>query len=88
MKKKIIDVCCGSRMFRFNKKHPDAIYTDNREVDDVLCDGRRLTIGPDVVMDFRNIEYPDNSFHLVIFDPPHLTTLGQTSRMAKKYGVL
>ena len=45
---------------------------DKRQLEDTLCDGRKLMINPDVIGDFRNIPYEDNSFKLVIFDPPHL----------------
>lgn len=86
--KKILDVCCGSRMFWFDKHHKDAIYMDIRQLDDVLCDGRQLSINPDVIGDFRNIPYEDNSFKLVIFDPPHLVKAGENSWLAKKYGKL
>lgn len=86
--KKILDVCCGSRMFWFDKKNKDTIYMDNRELEDILCDGRKLEVKPDIVADFRNIPFHDNSFHLVVFDPPHLIKIGETSYMAKKYGKL
>lgn len=39
-------------------------------------------------MDFRAMPFEDNSFHLVVFDPPHLEKLGSKSWMAKKYGRL
>lgn len=52
------------------------------------CDGRRLEIRPDVVGDFRKMPFPDNSFYLVLFDPPHLNNLGESSWLAKKYGRL
>lgn len=68
--KKILDACCGSRMFWFDKQNPDVIYADNREVETTLCDGRQLLIKPDVKMDFCNMPYPDNSFRIVVFDPP------------------
>lgn len=86
--KKILDVCCGSRMFWFDKNNKNTIYMDNRELEDILCDGRKLEIKPDVVADFRNIPFKDNSFYLVVFDPPHLLKIGETSYMAKKYGKL
>lgn len=86
--KQILDACCGSRMFWFNKHHPDAIYMDNRTLDTTLCDGRRLTVAPDVVADFRDMPFSDNSFSLVAFDPPHLIRAGETSWTARKYGVL
>ena len=88
MTKPILDACCGSRMFWFDKQNPDVVFMDNRELDDVLCDGRKLIIKPDVLADFRAIPYPDNTFKLVVFDPPHLLNVGRTSWLAKKYGVL
>ena len=41
MEKRILDVCCGSRMFWFDKKKSDVIFKDNRELEDTLCDGRK-----------------------------------------------
>jgi len=32
--------------------------------------------------------FEDNSFYLVVFDPPHLVRAGEESWLAKKYGVL
>ena len=86
--KKILDVCCGSRMFWFDKKNKDAVFCDNRREAHTLCDGRNLEIKPDKKMDFRKLNFPDNSFKLVVFDPPHLLKLGKKSWMAKKYGIL
>lgn len=39
-------------------------------------------------MDFRNMPYQDNTFKVVVFDPPHLNQAGVTSWLAQKYGVL
>ena len=88
MKGKILDACCGSRMFWFDKNNRHVIYMDNRELEDTLCDGRKLEIKPDIVADFRNIPFSDNTFYLVVFDPPHLKQIGENSYMAKKYGKL
>jgi hypothetical protein len=87
-KKRILDACCGSRMFYFDKKNPEVLYQDNRELETTLCDGRHLLIKPDIRMDFRNMEYEDNSFKVVVFDPPHLAHAGTGSWLAKKYGIL
>lgn len=86
--KNILDVCCGSRMFWFDKEHPDVLFSDIRNEEDILCDGRKLEVKPDVIADFRNLPFEDNKFKLVVFDPPHLNKLGNSSWMAKKYGVL
>lgn len=85
---KILDACCGSRMFWFDKNNPDVLFADVRKENHVLCDGRLLEINPDVISDFRKMDFADNSFQMVVFDPPHLHKLGKDSWMAKKYGVL
>ena len=38
--------------------------------------------------DFTEMPFENESFAMVVFDPPHLKTLGQNSWMAKKYGRL
>lgn len=84
----VLDACCGSRMFWFDKENPNVIFQDIRKESHILCDGRKMNISPDVVADFTNMPYTDNSFKLVVFDPPHLEKVGQTSWLAKKYGQL
>lgn len=86
--KKVLDACCGSRMFWFNKTNPDVLFADIRNENHILCDGRKLDIEPDVIMDFRKMDFPDCSFKMVVFDPPHMNQLGKNSWMCKKYGVL
>ena len=85
---KILDACCGSKMFWFDKNHRDTIFMDNRELKETLCEGRKLIINPDVVADFREMPFSDNSFYLVVFDPPHLLRAGENSWLRKKYGIL
>lgn len=87
-KKLILDACCGSRMMWFDKENPLAVFMDCRDEEHTLCDGRTLEIHPDIVADFRQMPFPDDSFWMVVFDPPHLKSLGGNSWMAKKYGVL
>lgn len=86
--KLILDACCGSRMFWFDKKNEDVLFADIRQEKHLLCDGRELHVSPDIIHDFRNMPYPNDSFHLVVFDPPHFINLGKTSWMYKKYGKL
>ena len=85
---RILDATCGSRMIWFDKENPDVVYMDNRELTDILCDGRVLNINPNIVADFRDMPFEDNTFYLVVFDPPHLIKAGKNSWLAKKYGVL
>jgi 23S rRNA G2069 N7-methylase RlmK/C1962 C5-methylase RlmI len=75
-------------MIWFDKQHPDVLYMDNRQLKEVLCDGRVLNINPDIIADFRDMPFPDNTFYLVVFDPPHLRRAGNKSWLAKKYGLL
>jgi ubiquinone/menaquinone biosynthesis C-methylase UbiE len=83
--KSIIDVCCGSKMFWYNRNHPEAVYMDIRQLEDTLCDGRKLIVKPDIVGDFKDIPYPDNTFKLAVFDPPHLINGGDKSWLVKKW---
>lgn len=41
----ILDMCCGSRMFWFNKRDTRTLFADIRSEEHELCDGR-LVISP------------------------------------------
>lgn len=88
IEKPILDACCGSRMFWFDKDNGNVIFADKRTETHTLCDGRILEIKPDIEMDFTQMTFPDESFYLVVFDPPHFEKLGKNSWLAKKYGKL
>lgn len=96
VKRPILDACCGPRMMWFDRQHPAVVYGDQRSETVTVTDRshgreygtRTLRIEPDVLMDFRDIPYPNNSFKLVVFDPPHLERAGPKSWMAGKYGKL
>ncbi len=86
--KQILDPCCGSRMFYFQKEHQNVLFGDIRKEEHTLCDGRQLMVHPDIIADFRDMPFDDESFNLIVFDPPHLRWAGDSSWMKKKYGVL
>lgn len=89
--KKILDACCGSRMFWFDKENPDVLFIDKRSETLMAKDGdkmRVINVEPDIIADFTELPFDNWSFNMVVFDPPHLKTLGKTSWMAKKYGKL
>lgn len=88
MKQRILDMCCGSRMFYFDKQDPQVLFTDIREYHDTLCDGRKLYVQPDMIADCTNLPFDDETFNMVVFDPPHLLKVGQNSWLCKKYGKL
>ena len=72
MNKKIIDVCCGGKMFYFDKNEDRVLFCDKRRIQTQLCDGRDFEVNPDVLADFTDLPFEDNSFKMVVFDPPHL----------------
>lgn len=92
----ILDACCGSKMFWFDKENPQVTFMDKREANYSLGTyptkngdkERLLTVSPDIIADFRNMPFDDNQFHMVVFDPPHLIYAGKDSWLAKKYGTL
>lgn len=87
--KPILDACCGSRMFWFDKSNPKVEFCDIREVPYHEYYPRRyIEIKPDTVCDFTALPFQDKSFKLVVFDPPHLTRAGPKSWLRLKYGNL
>jgi ubiquinone/menaquinone biosynthesis C-methylase UbiE len=92
--KTVLDVCCGSRMFWFDRNDNRAVFVDKRHESHTLADAsskggsRVLNIDPDIQADFTALPFDDDSFSLVVFDPPHLNRAGKNGWLAKKYGVL
>lgn len=90
----VLDACCGSRMFWFDRNDQRAVFVDKRRETHELKDrssrggSRTLTVNPDVLADFTALPFPDASFSLVVFDPPHLKRNGGSGWLAKKYGKL
>lgn len=87
-KKPILDVCCGGKMFYYDKNDPRVLFCDNREIETTLCDGRYFEVKPDLKCDFTNLPFNNNSFRLVVFDPPHLTRCTGNSKYKEMYGSL
>lgn len=84
----ILDVCCGSRMFYYDKHSCKVLYCDNRWASTTLCDGREFAVNPDYIINFLDIPFAKSTFKTVVFDPPHLRSAGGKSWLAQKYGVL
>lgn len=90
----ILDVCCGSRMFWFDRTDERVIFCDKRAERHVLNDRtakgghRDLVIAPNIVSDFTALPFPSNYFTMVVFDPPHYKSVGKKSWLRAKYGAL
>lgn len=88
----ILDVCCGPKSMWFDKNREGVVYGDKRKESHIYHSekwgDRKWSIAPDVLYDFVALPFKDESFDLIVFDPPHLQRLGITSFLAKKYGTL
>ncbi len=93
-RKTVLDVCCGGRMFWFDKKDPRTIYLDIRIETVVMKDCKArlgfqtMHIRPDIQSNFAALPFQTGVFDLVVFDPPHLTGSGDNCWLTKRYGVL
>lgn len=90
----VLDACCGSRMFWFDRHDSRAVFLDKRRERHTLPDksstggSRELIIEPGVQADFTALPFADGSFSLVVFDPPHTKWSGSKGWLAKTYGKL
>jgi len=96
MNETILDATCGGRSIwhRNNKDREDTLYIDSREEQPGFTgqNGRTYGIQPDQVQDFRDLPYEDETFKLVIFDPPHIVKENGMENLSgyveKSYGAL
>jgi len=89
----ILDMTAGSRMFWFDKHDKRATFIDKRNTTYQSTDRgylRKIEIRPDIQMDWTKeaLPFQNDTFYLVVFDPPHLKNAGENSWLAQKYGVL
>jgi hypothetical protein len=86
--KVLADLCCGSRSIWFDKEHPDAIYMDIREEEPgSIALQPNWSVKPDLIGDYRDMVFPDEHFHLLVWDIPHILE-AKGGIMLKKYGKL
>ena len=92
MIKKVLDVCCGCKMFWFVKNDSRVIYADARkgklDVSHCKTNPGKKEINPDVIHDFRDMDFDDNLFWHIVFDPPHIKNISLTSVLGFSYGSL
>lgn len=58
------------------------------KTDNKLDNMQQGHVKADMLMDYRDLPFPDGTFRMVVLDPPHLRNAGETSYMAQKYGCL
>ncbi|MBQ1293895.1 MAG: hypothetical protein IIY21_07630 [Clostridiales bacterium] len=97
--KMILDVTCGDRTIWFQKNEPHTLYCDIRREEwegdfgkTLRADGkkkhRHIVIDPDIQCSFTDLPFKDNTFSLIVFDPPHIENLSENAWMRKAYGSL
>lgn len=82
-------------MMWFDKHDARALFVDKRcEVHpiDIGTPGTRgrspIVVEPDELVDFTSMPFADESFHLVVFDPPHIERKSAKGLFTRKYGYL
>lgn len=76
-------------MWWWDKAHPLALYMDKRvDPPGVRPDRPNWSCEPDVVGDFRAMPFGDESFNLVVFDPPHIVRRNPSGVTYLYYGAL
>lgn len=91
----ILDACCGSKMFWFDQKDARVMFVDKRREThpiDIGTPGTKgrapIVVDPDMLADFTELPFDNDSFHLVVFDPPHIERQRALGLLTKKYGIL
>jgi SAM-dependent methyltransferase len=94
MEQLVLDACCGGKMMWFDKDDDRAVFADCRNevmgIDHLPSQQGRSpkSVQPDLTHDFRDMEFSDESFHHVVFDPPHVRGISMKSVTGFSYGSL
>ena len=75
-------------MFWYEKDLPLVTFQDVRAGVKEYSGGRKIRIEPNHVGNVTNMDFADETFDVVIFDPPHMVRAGKTSWLNIKYGKL
>lgn len=91
----VLDACCGPRMMWFDKHDARALFIDKRCETYPIDMGTPGTVGrspiviePDQIADFTALPFADESFHMVVFDPPHVERKEMLGAVTRRFGVL
>lgn len=78
----------------FDKEDERGLFVDRRsEVVKAVQHSRKnpsiITIDPDIIADFQDLPFPNETFQLVVMDPPHLSeSRAGNGNIRKRYGCL
>ena len=82
-------------MFWFDRDDSRALFIDKRRETlpiDIGTPGTKgrapIVVDPDMLADFSDLPFPDGSFSLVVFDPPHIERKEALGLLTRKYGIL
>lgn len=88
----VLDACCGCKMMWFDKYNKKVLYADKRFEEKDMTKYKKnygkKNCDPDIIHDFRNMPFPNDSFYHVVFDPPHVRNLSTDSVIGFSYGTL
>jgi SAM-dependent methyltransferase len=87
----VLDACCGPRMMWFDRSDPRTLFIDKRQESHSLTNhsGQTVVIAPDAVASFMSLPFADDTFHMVVFDPPHMSkSRAGNGNFGKIYGTL
>ena len=85
----ILDATCGLKQIWLNKNPKDTIYLDLREGKiEYPSKYRNHSVEPTIVADNRMLPLKDESFDMVIYDPPYILANKATGVLTTKYGIL
>lgn len=88
---KILDATCGFKGIWFQKNHPYVTFMDKRNGKQyyVTKSGKKkmTEVNPDIVSEWKDAPFEDESFDMIVFDPPHIIQ-NVSSNMTVDYGCL
>ena len=94
MDKKVLDPCCATKSMWFDKNDLRCHFADSRKgimkVSKWKSQKGRSdkVVKPCELHDFRKMNFANNSFYHIVFDPPHLRNLSEKSAIGFMYGSL
>ena len=85
----ILDACCGPKFIWIDKNNPNVIFNDIRKEEKGFIQRRKnIEINPDTNYDFCELPFEDNTFRLIVLDPPQIITKSEGSTLTQCYGKL